>query len=528
MIKRVVLAFALSGICISLHAQTIDDALKFSAAAPAGTTRGQSVGGALGALGGEVSSIYVNPASLGFFRTSDFSFTVGLQSVSNKGTYLGTTGSDNKTVPMISNVTMIFGGKRKKPDSKWQNFSFGMGINRTNNYNERVYYKGNNSSSSLSLNYYLDAEAAGVTNPSAQLGGNATIGSLAHSSALAYQTGLIEPYPNNAGQPDGTFYSAAQGIDRSVNVRQENIVNAKGASNEMAFSFASNYNDQLYLGGSLNIPVINYEHTKTWKETNINTVATDLNNFEVTEFLKTEGTGVNFKLGAIFKPIKPLSVGATFHSPSWLTLTDTYSTNMTTSTKTLGVLEFSSKDTYDGFADESKYKIRTPWKGVLSATYLFSPSADTRRPTGFITFDYEYMDYASMRMRFRNDNSFDKEDADLRNDAIKSTYQGASNIRVGGELKLHVIAFRLGYALYGSPYKNASIDGKREYYTGGIGYRNRGFYMDLGLVYGNNKRLDQPYVLASNAAPTDHYTTPAAAEIKNTSTSIITTFGWKF
>ncbi|UPK72353.1 OmpP1/FadL family transporter [Chitinophaga filiformis] len=527
MIKRMVFALALTGTCVSLHAQTIDDALRFSTTSPSGTTRAQSVGGALGALGGESSSLYVNPAGLGFFRTNDFSFTVGFQNISNTGTYLNTKGDDNKFIPLISNVTLIFGGRRKKPDSKWQNFSFGLGLNRTQNYNQRIYYTGTNTSSSLSLNYYLDAEAAGVTNPQEQLGGSQTIGSLAHTSALAYQTGLISPYMNN-GQPDGFFYSAAQAQDRSINVKQENIVDAKGGAYDVAFAFAANYDDKLYLGGSVNIPTMTYKNSRTWKETNQNTVPTDLNSFDVTESLRSEGTGINLKVGGIYKPVKALSLGATFHSPSWISFTDNYRTDMTTSTKTFGVLSASSTETNDGYEDESKYTVRTPWKGVLSAAFLFAPSADTRKPTGFITFDYEYMDYASMKMRFRNDNSFDKEDSDLRNQAIKSTYQGASNIRVGGELKLHVIAFRLGYALYGSPYKNITIDGKREYFTGGIGYRNRGFYMDLGLVYGSNTITSQPYVLSSNADPADHYTTPAAAKIDSKQANINATFGWKF
>lgn len=527
MIKRMVFVLALTGTCTSLHAQTIEDALRYSISSPSGTTRAQSVGGALGALGGEASSLYVNPAGLGFFRTNDFSFTVGLQNISNSSTYLNTKGDENKFIPLISNATLIFGGRRKKPESKWQNFSFGLGLTRTQNYNQRIYYTGNNTSSSLSLNYYLDAEAAGVTNPDLQLGGDQTIGSLAHTSALAYQTGLISPYLDN-GQPDGFFYSAAQAQDRSINVKQENIINAKGGAYDVAFAFAANYDDKLYLGGSLNIPTISYKSERTWRETNQNSVPTDLNTFDVREHLRTEGTGINLKVGGIYKPVRSFSVGATFHSPSWISFTDTYSTDMTTSTKTLGVRTFSSRDTYDGFEDESKYTVRTPWKGVVSATYLFSPSADTRKPTGFISFDYEYMDYASMKMRFRNDASFDKEDSDQRNNAIKSTYQAASNIRVGGELKLHIIAFRLGYALYGSPYKNGAIDGKRQYYTGGIGYRNRGFYMDLGLVYGSNNFSDQPYVLAANADPADRYTTPAAARINSKQTNINATFGWKF
>jgi len=526
MLKKMVFAIIMTGTCYTLHAQTIDDALRFGTSNPMGTARAQSVGGALGALGGEVSSIYVNPASTGFFRTSDFSFTLGFQNASNEGLYRGEKGNDSKGNLNISNATIVFGGRRKKPGSKWENFSFALGFNRTNNFNNRVYYTGNAVNSSLSAQYYLDA-AANVTNnanPMEELGGSQTIGFLAHSSVLAYQTYLIDNFLDN-GQYH--WYTEASTVDNTINVRQERMFTSKGSANEVSGSFGANYNNTLYLGGSINFPTINYTHDKTWKETNINTAPVELNDFSVTERLSTDGQGVNVKLGAIVKPVRALSLGLTVHSPSWIWLTDTYTTDMTTSTKTHGIVSFGSADTNNGNADESKYTLRTPWKGVVSATYLFAPSADTRKPTGFLTFDYEYVDYAAMKMSFRNDPSFDHEDSQLRNDAIKSTYKGASNIRVGGELKLHVIAFRLGYSLYGSPYKKETDlqDGVRSFYSGGIGYRNQGFYVDLGVVYGKRTNTETPYFTAANE---QGYTTSPEAQIKGSTTNVLATFGWKF
>jgi hypothetical protein len=521
MLKKMVLAIAMTGACFTLRAQTIDDALRFSQSAPAGTARAQSVGGALGSLGGEVSSIYVNPASTGFFRTSDFSFTLGFQETSTKGTYLGNTGTDNKGNLNISNATLIFGGKRKIPGSKWENFSFGLGINRTANYNGRVYYSGNSANSSLSVNYVIDAQT-NVTDPGTQLGGDQTPGNLAHGAALAFQTYLIDTATDNMGL---YYFSAAQSLNNTINVKQESMQTTGGSANEVSFDFGTNYNNTVYLGGSINIPVIHYTRDKTWKETDINAETTDLNDFAVTEHLTTDGTGVNVKLGAIFKPVRPLSIGLTVHSPSWIWFTDTYLTDMTTNTKSQGSVIFSSVDTNNGNADESKYSIRTPWKGIVSATYLFSPSADTRKPTGFLTVDYEYIDYASMKMRFMNDGAYDKEDGDARNNTIKDVYHATSNIRVGGELKLHVLALRLGYAMYGNPYKGGTLDATRHYYTGGLGYRNKGFYVDLGLVIGDNKRQEQPYVTPTNALG---YASSGIAQIKGNTTNVLATFGWKF
>ncbi|SFW75523.1 hypothetical protein SAMN05661012_04253 [Chitinophaga sancti] len=524
--KRMVIAIAMTGACISVQAQHIEDALRFSSGAPSGSARAQSVGGAQGALGGEASSMYVNPATVGFFRTSDFSFTVGVPSISTTGLYQKESASDSRTNLNISNATIIWGGKRKKPGSKWQNFSGGIGVNRTYNFNQRTYYTGEISNSSLSLNYYLAADAAGITDPNAQLGGNPDKTILAHSSALAYQTYLINPVKNPDQSFAGTFYSAAEATDNSVRVRQESTSFERGGNTEFAGTFGANYNDKFYIGGGIGVPNIQYRRDMTWTETNTNTVATDLNYFTTKEMLRTYGTGLNAKLGVIYRPVRSLSLGATVHSPSWLWLTDEYSDDMTTSTKSMGVYSFSSRDSrYDGLDDESKYTVRTPWKGILSATYLFAPSADTRKPTGFISFDYEYVDYASMHFRMKNNDGFDRVTEKDLNGSIKNTYQAASNFRVGGELKLHTIALRLGYSYYGSPYKVSSLDASRSYYSGGIGYRNNGFYMDLAFVYGTSTYYLQPYTILPNNM---NYVNPTAAQIDKHTYTGLATFGWKF
>jgi hypothetical protein len=96
---------------------------------------------------------------------------------------------------------------------------------------------------------------------------------------------------------------------------------------------------------------------------------------------------------------------------------------------------------------------------------------------------------------------------------------------LGGELKLHVMALRLGYALYGNPYKNGDLDATRHYYTGGLGYRNKGFYVDLGVVIGDSKNQEQPYVTPTND---QGYVSSGIANIKGNTTNVLATFGWKF
>jgi hypothetical protein len=66
---------------------------------------------------------------------------------------------------------------------------------------------------------------------------------------------------------------------------------------------------------------------------------------------------------------------------------------------------------------------------------------------------------------------------------IRAKYSAASNLRVGAEVNLKPVFVRLGYAMYGSPFGNTFTGGfVRNYYTGGIGFRNENWTFDFALV----------------------------------------------
>src|SRR5690606_37796505 len=77
----------------SLLAQIPEDALRMTWNVPSGTARQQAIGGAMGALGGDISATFVNPAGLGFYKTSEFVLTPGLSLLNSKSNFLG---QDNK------------------------------------------------------------------------------------------------------------------------------------------------------------------------------------------------------------------------------------------------------------------------------------------------------------------------------------------------------------------------------------------------------------------------------------------------
>ena len=77
--KRITLAvWSLLLLAGSAAAQTVYDGAKFIDKDLNGTARFVSMGGAMSALGGDISTMNTNPAGIGIFRSSDVQTTFGI------------------------------------------------------------------------------------------------------------------------------------------------------------------------------------------------------------------------------------------------------------------------------------------------------------------------------------------------------------------------------------------------------------------------------------------------------------------
>jgi hypothetical protein len=102
-----------------------------------------------------------------------------------------------------------------------------------------------------------------------------------------------------------------------------------------------------------------------------------------------------------------------------------------------------------------------------------------------------------MRYSATDDNDLQSQSiVDENNAAIKEIYKSNFNFRLGGELKFNTWMFRLGGAYYGSPYKSEALKQNRYLASGGIGYRNHGFFADLAYSHAFVNDFNQPYVLS--------------------------------
>src|SRR5437868_14990600 len=80
---------------VKTYAQEPSDALRYSWLTQNGTARNQAIGGAGGSLGGEFSSLFINPAGLGFYKTSEIVLTPGYSLKNFRSTYNSSPSTSN-------------------------------------------------------------------------------------------------------------------------------------------------------------------------------------------------------------------------------------------------------------------------------------------------------------------------------------------------------------------------------------------------------------------------------------------------
>lgn len=491
-------------------AQEPADALRYSfLTQPGGTARNQAIGGAGGALGGEFTSLFINPAGLGFYKTGDFAFTPSFSFQNSKSNYLNNPENAKNTSFSIGTTGFILASPSQGKSVR--SFAIGFGINRMADFNNHIYYKGTNHTSSYSEQYLEQLAGDNVTDP------NDAANNYPFGASLAFNTFLIDTLQNADGSVGGYKTQA----NPATGLLQQNTINTSGGITDASIGAGLNLKDKWYFGASLSFPFLSYNRNASYKETDASgDPNNNFNYFISSETLQTKGIGVNGKFGAIFKPVQDISLGLAIHTPTFYQLTDEYNAEITTDLEGYGgegVKHQSSTDLNDGQLLESKYNLTTPWRAILSGAYIFREVENVQDQRGFVSADIEYVNYKDASFHDVNNDASSKDYYNSLNKVIDNLYKNAINVRLGGELKFNTVMFRLGGAYYGNPYQNESANLIKV--SGGIGYRNRGMFIDLTYVYSTNKDINYPYLLQ------DKPNVPAY--LKNNAGNIVVSFGVK-
>jgi hypothetical protein len=493
--------------------QIPEDALRMSWQTPSGTARNQAIGGAMGSLGGEITSVFVNPAGLGFFKLSEIVLTPGYTIAKGKGSYRGTDATSNN-LKRFNISTSGFVAATTNQGSQWVSSAFSIAINRAANFNNVTYYRGRNNHSSFSEQYAEEFSQSNVRIDDVRFSDRLSLGTKMAIYTYLIDTATVNGQLQVLGRPEY--------LDE---VQQENKITTTGGITELAIAFAANKEDKFYIGGTVGVPIVNYERRLEFTESDPTKDVT--NNFKFFRYEEKQtitGVGLNAKLGIIFKPVQQMRFGVAIHTPTIYGLKDRLYTKMVTDVEKLfgpndpGIDSITSD--YYGSPDY-KYNLSSPWKFLVSGAYVFHEVEDVAKQRGFITADVEYVTYGSSRFSSADNAADDESYYDNVNKAVKAAYKGALNFRVGGELKFNTLMTRLGFAYYGNPYEDDAFKAGRTIFSGGLGYRNRGVFIDLTYVHSITRDVHFPYRLS------DPQKLNTYAELKNKVGQVLLTFGFK-
>ena len=508
--------FLIIGCCLFnfVFSQSPDDVIKNAWFVPMGTARSTSIGGAMGALGGDISAVYTNPAGLGFYKTREAVLSPSFLFNNNKSDYRGTSSNGiKKSGFQLGTSGVVFGGKITREN---HSTALSISVSQLASYNNKIHYEGLNDYSSYSEQYLeqLVADNASV---------NEAANNYPFGASLAFFTYLIDSTADGAGNLTG--YRSLVPVGNGNSVKQQYDETDGGGLYEISFGFASNHNDKLLLGGSINVPLSFYTQDVTYMETDPTT--NEHNNFGYSTFTqnhKLNGAGINGRFGIIYRPEKSLRLGLAFHTPSLMSYTDKLSASMTTNTEDYAGTRTSNSSDFSNAVGQTNYNEITPYKIVASAAYVFQEVENVKLQKGFISADVEFVNHRGSRFMQQTGNDAYNSSLDdyynSLNDVIKSYYKGAVNFRLGGEMKFSPFAVRLGGAYYSSPYADKSLKADQFLLAGGFGYRNYGMFVDLTIAETFNKDVSFPYRLTDKAN--------TYATLNNQRMNILLTVGFKF
>ncbi len=490
-------------ISVITMAQNEQDVLRYSYTSVVGSARSMACGNAFGALGADYSSMVTNPAGLARYRNSEIGLTANFFNIKTNTFYIDNTKADSKFNLNINNAGIAIAIPTENT-SGWRYVNLGFGVNRIANFNRTVYFEGINTKSSIVQHFEQTANGTaynklGVTTP----------------AYLAYNSYLLDLEQGHVDQyvSDFTF-------DTSFAVRQRSSIEQSGGMNDISIALSGNYDDKVYLGGSLNFFKVKYGEQNTFLEADQNNSVNNYKELTYTTNLKTSGTGLGAKIGAIFLPTKFLRLGLAYHTPSRIFLEDNYSGKLSSQLSFTNFNIDTTLSTPDGRYD---YSIVIPGKVALSAAFIY-------KKAGFISVDFERVDYTTAKLKAGTEQISNQDTFTLGvNNRVQSQYRKANNLRIGAEYTFDdVYAIRAGIGFAGTPY-NSEVSGPSKFKTSvpfiscGFGIRNGNYFLDMALVRNYATNYYAPYTL-NQGGSAKYYT----SETQSITTNFTTSIGIKF
>lgn len=460
------LTFILLTLCAVASAQNINEALRYSNENLQGTARFQAMGGAFGALGGDMSSLNINPAGSAVFNNSLFTITGSTYNIKNEASYFGSE-IDTKTNNLdLNQIGGVFVFKNSNQNSDWKKFSLALNYDVVNNFDNEYFVSGNSNQGidNYFLNYaqgtpfgnILRQEGEFIEEAYLDIGSNQ--GFRTQQAFLGYYGGILDPATDDDNATDYISNTIYNSVD------QDFLRRTTGYNSKFTVNMASQFRENIYIGASLNFHNILYSKYDQFTESGYDPTS-EIQSTTFDSYLSTEGSGFSFSLGAIARLNDYVRLGGSYQSPTWYRLNDDFSQriNSDLADPEINFIDFNIINLFE------TYTVKTPGKLTGSLAVIFAEN-------GLLSFDYGFQDFSQTELRPTNDPSFQ-----TVNNQISNELGTVSTFRLGGEYRIKQISLRAGYRFEQSPYANGSTIGDLNAVSGGIGYNFGGSKLDFAI-----------------------------------------------
>ena len=551
--KKILVYAAMMAVAMPMSAQETYENAKIAQEDLNGTARYVGMGGAMEALGADISTIGTNPAGIGLFRRSNVSVSFGLVSQAGVNSVMG----GNKTNASFDQVGFVYSNRTGKTSFLNLAFNFHKSRNfdqilsaaaslQNASLNKLTYNKGVNLlvyPQKAGVDLYTRDDAGKIIGYNHKPDFNkypySTCNQLDDMLARGYN--MLYTYDDEGKVIDEEWcYDNASRyqFDRSHT----------GYIGEYDFNISGNINNRVYLGLTVGIHDVHYKHNSEYTDFMVTERPYTLT---VADSREITGTGFDVKAGIIFRPVEtsPFRIGLSVATPTFYELRSKNSTTIFDSDG--NVMDSRSINDANNGRTSYKFKMYTPWKFGLSLGHTLG----TQVALGA---SYEYADYGSMDTRTITGEYYDtwsgrystesRSDTEMNNHTQR-TLKGVHTMKVGAEYKpVKDVALRIGYN-YVSPmfkkdaFKDGSLDSPGTYtasatdytnwedthrFTLGAGYTYEGFNVSLAYQYSTTKGTFYPFMsyTDNNVAADDNIV--EGVKVDNNRHQLLLTLGYTF
>ena len=432
----------------NIFSQNIYDAINYNFSNDLGNSRFTSMGGAFGALGGNLSAISTNPASGSVFELSRAGGSITLESNNMKSDYFNTNNEVDKTnIYYQGGMVYVF---KNYGSGNLKKFAFGINVQSTNSFSSDLLISGRgnqsidsfflNNSSGLNISDLSVNSNESVSGLYRWLGNN--YGYYAQQAFLGYQSYLL-----NYDDTENNFYSIAK-YDNGLNITNE--VFSRGFNNKISINLSGLLKENFHFGFNINIHEIDLTKDNIHYEDGFDEDSS-VRYIDFRNYLFTRGGGLSFQAGMIYK-LKNIRIGVSYESPTWFKIEDE--------------LEPRIINLYE-------YNYKAPSKVTLSVDSII-------KNMFILSFDFDNQNYSSSKFGTKNDETYKN-----LNLAIKQNLVAVYNYRFGSEIRLKNFSIRGGFKQSNSPFNDSEI--KLNSKSFGIGFQFENSTLDIGFSSNNIK-----------------------------------------